>query len=371
MSSGTFSPALDSSAALTGRSVRECPTRPSSRWSDLDRPALDGPALAAALTRDSALWRTLEVVEEIGSTNAALAAAAADGRPRGAGARRRAPGGRPGPAGPGLDVAAAGRPHRLVPAAPRRPGRPARLAAAADRGGAGRGGRRGDRRPRLAQVAQRPARRRRPQAGRHPRRERRARRSSSASASTSTTTADELPDTGTSLARVLGAPVDRGPVLLGLPARGRAALPPLDRGPRRPGLLRPGPGLPGLVVDGRHRGRGEPAGRLDARGDGARRSTGTAGWWSPPRRARSSWPRGTCGTCDGCDAAGRSLPARGPERADRPVRCVILGGMAYPDKLLAEDEEVVRHLHPHWLTLFWPVVLVPRGRRRRLVRHGG
>ena len=30
--------------------------------------------------------------------------------------------------------------------------------------------------------------------------------------------------------------------------------------------------------------------------------------------------------------------------------------MAYPDKLLAEDEEVVRHLHPHWLTVFWPVV---------------
>jgi uncharacterized membrane protein YdbT with pleckstrin-like domain len=30
--------------------------------------------------------------------------------------------------------------------------------------------------------------------------------------------------------------------------------------------------------------------------------------------------------------------------------------MPYPDKLLAEDEEVVRHLHPHWLTLFRPVV---------------
>jgi uncharacterized membrane protein YdbT with pleckstrin-like domain len=29
----------------------------------------------------------------------------------------------------------------------------------------------------------------------------------------------------------------------------------------------------------------------------------------------------------------------------------------YPDKLLADDEEVVRHLHPHGLTLFWPVVL--------------
>jgi uncharacterized membrane protein YdbT with pleckstrin-like domain len=30
--------------------------------------------------------------------------------------------------------------------------------------------------------------------------------------------------------------------------------------------------------------------------------------------------------------------------------------MPYPDRLLADDEEVVRHLHPHWLTLFWPVV---------------
>ena len=29
--------------------------------------------------------------------------------------------------------------------------------------------------------------------------------------------------------------------------------------------------------------------------------------------------------------------------------------MPYPDKVLAEDEEVVRHLHPHWLTVFWPV----------------
>jgi BirA family transcriptional regulator, biotin operon repressor / biotin---[acetyl-CoA-carboxylase] ligase len=44
----------------------------SSRWSDLERPGLDGAALAAALTRDSTLWRSLEVVEEIGSTNAEL-----------------------------------------------------------------------------------------------------------------------------------------------------------------------------------------------------------------------------------------------------------------------------------------------------------
>ena len=32
--------------------------------------------------------------------------------------------------------------------------------------------------------------------------------------------------------------------------------------------------------------------------------------------------------------------------------------MAYPDKLLAEDEEVVRHLHPHWLTLVCPVLVL-------------
>jgi uncharacterized membrane protein YdbT with pleckstrin-like domain len=30
--------------------------------------------------------------------------------------------------------------------------------------------------------------------------------------------------------------------------------------------------------------------------------------------------------------------------------------MAYPDKVLGDEEEVVRHLHPHWLTVFWPVV---------------
>ena len=40
--------------------------------------------LAAALTRDGGFWRSLEVVEEIGSTNAALAASAAEDAPGGA-----------------------------------------------------------------------------------------------------------------------------------------------------------------------------------------------------------------------------------------------------------------------------------------------
>jgi len=31
--------------------------------------------------------------------------------------------------------------------------------------------------------------------------------------------------------------------------------------------------------------------------------------------------------------------------------------VAYPDKVLGDDEEVVRHLHPHWLTVFWRIVL--------------
>ena len=54
-----------------------------SRWSDLARPGLDAPSLAAALTRDSPLWRSLEVVGEVGSTNAELAERAADGTAEG------------------------------------------------------------------------------------------------------------------------------------------------------------------------------------------------------------------------------------------------------------------------------------------------
>src|SRR3954463_13426316 len=56
-----------------------------SRWSARERPALDGPALAAALARDSSLWRSLEVVDEIASTNAALIAASAGNEEDGAG----------------------------------------------------------------------------------------------------------------------------------------------------------------------------------------------------------------------------------------------------------------------------------------------
>jgi uncharacterized membrane protein YdbT with pleckstrin-like domain len=58
------------------------------------------------------------------------------------------------------------------------------------------------------------------------------------------------------------------------------------------------------------------------------------------------------------------------------------GGVPYPDKLLAADEQVVRHLHPHWTTIFWPVVwfllivggasfgaaLIPDGDQQGLVR---
>ena len=54
------------------------PDTPSGRWSDLDRPPLDAAALQAALIRDSRLWRSLDVVSEVGSTNAVLAARAAD-----------------------------------------------------------------------------------------------------------------------------------------------------------------------------------------------------------------------------------------------------------------------------------------------------
>lgn len=32
--------------------------------------------------------------------------------------------------------------------------------------------------------------------------------------------------------------------------------------------------------------------------------------------------------------------------------------MGYPDQLLATDEKVVKHLHPHWITLVVPVVIL-------------
>jgi uncharacterized membrane protein YdbT with pleckstrin-like domain len=56
--------------------------------------------------------------------------------------------------------------------------------------------------------------------------------------------------------------------------------------------------------------------------------------------------------------------------------------MPYPEKLLGDDEDVVQHLHPHWLTIFWPVVwfllivggasfgtaLIPVGRQQGVLR---
>ena len=59
------------------------PSPSDERWSDLERPALDAAALSAVLTRESRLWRSVEVVERIGSTNAALVAAAAEDAPEG------------------------------------------------------------------------------------------------------------------------------------------------------------------------------------------------------------------------------------------------------------------------------------------------
>jgi BirA family biotin operon repressor/biotin-[acetyl-CoA-carboxylase] ligase len=43
------------------------------RWSDLDRPPLNGAALRRALVRDGGLWCDVEVVERTGSTNTDLA----------------------------------------------------------------------------------------------------------------------------------------------------------------------------------------------------------------------------------------------------------------------------------------------------------
>ncbi|GAB7104040.1 biotin--[acetyl-CoA-carboxylase] ligase [Streptomyces phaeofaciens JCM 4814] len=51
----------------------------SSRWSDLDRPPLNGTALRRALVREDGLWSDVRVVQRTGSTNSDLAALAAKG----------------------------------------------------------------------------------------------------------------------------------------------------------------------------------------------------------------------------------------------------------------------------------------------------
>ncbi|WLQ35910.1 biotin--[acetyl-CoA-carboxylase] ligase [Streptomyces castrisilvae] len=50
---------------------------PQSRWSDLDRPPLNVPALRRGLLRPGGLWTALDVVQSTGSTNTDLAARAA------------------------------------------------------------------------------------------------------------------------------------------------------------------------------------------------------------------------------------------------------------------------------------------------------
>jgi BirA family biotin operon repressor/biotin-[acetyl-CoA-carboxylase] ligase len=186
---------------------------PSSRWSDLDRPALDGPALQSALTRDSGLWRTLEVVPEIGSTNAALAAAAAEDAAEGAvlvaehqvAGRGRLDRVWTSPPRAGLTVSFLLRPD--VPAT-RRGWLPLLTGVAlAEAVGEVTGVRASLKWPNDLLAID-------------------GRKLAGILAETSggavvvgvglnvNTATVELPDTGTSLARVLGAPVDRGPVLL-------------------------------------------------------------------------------------------------------------------------------------------------------------
>ncbi|MFC5799747.1 biotin--[acetyl-CoA-carboxylase] ligase [Streptomyces formicae] len=53
------------------------PAASAGRWSDLDRPPLNAPALRRALVRPGGLWTSFDVVESTGSTNSDLAARAA------------------------------------------------------------------------------------------------------------------------------------------------------------------------------------------------------------------------------------------------------------------------------------------------------
>ena len=272
------------------------PDAPSSRWSALERPALDGPALAAALTRDDGgLWRSLEVVGEIGSTNAELARAAADGAPEGtvlvaehqAAGRGRLDRTWTSPPRAGLTVSFLLRPD--VPAA-RRGWLPLLTGVALAESVAEVTGVL----PSLKWPNDLLARDGRKLAG--------ILAESSGTAVVVgvglnvSATVDELPETATSLARITGATVDRAPVLLGF-------LRAVERRYRRWTEHLGDPVSSGLAQDylawsstsappspSRCRtvrpSRGWP-----------RRSTGTDGSSSSRPRAGSNWPAETCSTC--------------------------------------------------------------------------
>ncbi|WP_432081372.1 biotin--[acetyl-CoA-carboxylase] ligase [Streptomyces sp. WAC 04229] len=60
---------------------RDASGSPNNRWSDLDRPPLNGTALRRALVRQGGLWRQVDVVQRTGSTNSDLVARAAEEEP--------------------------------------------------------------------------------------------------------------------------------------------------------------------------------------------------------------------------------------------------------------------------------------------------
>jgi BirA family transcriptional regulator, biotin operon repressor / biotin---[acetyl-CoA-carboxylase] ligase len=183
------------------------------------RPALDATALSAELTRGSALWRAVEVVDAIGSTNAELVARAAADAAEGlvlVAEHQQAGRGRLdrtwiSPPRAGLTVSVLLRPD--VPAARRAWLSLLTGVALAEAVSEAAGVRASLKWPNdllaldgrklagiLAETVPTPGSPMAVVVG---------------VGLNVSTTAEELPDTGTSLSRVLGAPVDRGPVLLG------------------------------------------------------------------------------------------------------------------------------------------------------------
>ena len=154
--------------------------------------------------------------------------------------------------------------------------------------------------------------------------------------------ADELPvPTATSLALEGSAVVDRDPVLRAVlrdlaggtaPSRraggdaARAAWPTPTGTSARPSAGRCGSSCPATAL---------------CRG---RRSTSTApaGWWSAPSRRHDDTRR----------------RRRRPRACWRPSLAPSTTVTGIPKRLLADDEEVVMALRPHWKEMVWPVVVL-------------
>ena len=160
---------------------------------------------------------------------------------------------------------------------------------------------------------------------------------------------DDLPPGATSLAAEGGVELDRAALLVSLLTLLAAREAAWRAAGGRPGRRPPAGRLPRGLRQPRGGGAGRAARRDDRHGDGGGRRRRRAA--APARRRRA--PAGDRrGRRRAPAPGGPARPDAGP-RLRRPCHSAV----AYPDELLVDGERVVLHRHPHWRLLVGPVLV--------------